>query len=393
MAKNTKPVNKDKRRIKAAITISIAVSSTAAYSFFCPPQYQENFVEPQFMAAMELITGAVTAVDVALSTQLEINSQRLLSAIAVLTKQKAIAANQIADSARTADQQVATSLNVLSQTERVKQAKFDFSGEFGQGFSPCKVYSQRHIISMRDTDMGNERRYRVSSEVVAAPGRYYDPILGQEELLKANRKFCTEDQVNSGLCNEEGELPAASTNAATLFEPAMEGSDLYDAKVAFVNNLVGLPDGSIPPSAGKSAAAEAYMLEKSYKDAAVSPAIVALKEVQLDYSGVDGMETGKDIPLALHYKNEVGRYLGNTEENENWTNVLVAQNDRGLMVELLKMNALKLSIQEKMYRQYELEEAMLASLVGEELRQSGVAGGTSEAANDAAKKNVTKEIQ
>lgn len=393
MTTKNQPDNKKQRRWKAAFAISIALSSSLAYSVFCPPQYQENMVEPQFEAATEILNDAISAVDTALSTQLDFNSERLVSAIAVLTKQKAVSGNQIADSARTASQQVATAMNVMAQTERVKKARFDYGGEFGQGFSPCKVYAQRQVIANRDADMENERRERVLSEVIASPGRYYDPISGHQEILKANRKFCTKEQVESGLCSEEGDMPAASMNVATLFEPAMEGSELYDAKVTFVNNMVGLPDGSVPKEAGKSTAATSYMLDKSFKDAVASPAIVALKEIQLDNSGVEGAETGSDIPLSLHFKNEVNRYSGNAKEYDEWSKVLVAQNDRGLMVELLKMNALKLALQEKMYRQYEQTEAMLAALVAEELQSSGAINKTSEAGNDAAKQEVNKSIQ
>lgn len=385
--------SQEARRWKAAFAITLVLSATWAYAKYCPPQYQENWVAPQFMNATMVLNKAIMAVDAALSAQLEINSQRLISAIAVLTKQKAVAANQIADSSRIASQQVATSLNVLAQTERVKQARFEYGGEFGQGYSPCKVYAARQVIANRDADMATERRARVMSEVVAAPGRYVDPIQGQRALIEANKDFCTQDQVASGLCKTVGAIPGASLTVATLFEPAMEGEKLYAAKVAFVNNMVGTPDGPVPAAAGSSPSAAAYSLAKARKDALISPAITSLKEIQLDYSGVTGTETGKDIPLAMHFRNEVKRYAGNSDEYDAWARVMSAQNERGALVELLKIKALDLAIQEKQYRQYERMEAMLAALVALEVQSSGLQNQTAYAAELAARQNVTNAIK
>jgi len=384
--------SQEARRWRVAFGITLALSSTWVYAF-CPPQYQENWVAPQFQNATKVLNQAISAVDKALSAQLEMNSQRLISAIAVLTKQKAIAANQIADISRTASQQVATSLKVLAQTERVKQARFDYGGEFGQGYSPCKVYSTRQVIANRDADMATELRERVMSELVAAPGRYADPIQGQRALIESNKDFCTQDQVDSGLCKTVGAIPGASLTVATLFEPAMEGEKLYDAKVAFVNNMVGVPDGPVPKAAGSTPAAAAYSLAKARKDALISPAIASLKEIQLDYSGVSGTETGKDIPLAVHFRNEVKRYSGNSDEYYAWARVMSAQNERGALVELLKIKALDLAIQEKQYRQYERMEAQLAALVALEVQSSGLQNQTAVAAELAAKQNVTNAIK
>jgi len=385
--------SQEARRWKAAFGITLVLSSTWTYAAYCPPQYQESWVAPYFQNATQVLNQAISAVDKALSAQLEMNSERLTQAIAVLTKQKALVANQIADSSRTASQQVATSLNVLAQTERVKQARFDYGGEFGQGYSPCKVYATRQVIAGRDADMASERLARVMSEVIAAPGRYFDPIQGQRELIEANKDFCTQDQVDSGLCESLGEIPGASLAVSTLFEPAMEGEKLYDAKVAFVNNMVGVPDGPVPAVAGSTPATAAYSLSKARKDALISPAITSLKEIQLDHSGVTGTETGEDIPLAVHFRNEVKRYAGDSAEYDAWARVMSAQNERGALVELLKVKALDLAIQEKQYRQYERMEAQLAALVALELQSSGTQNRTDAAAELATKQNVNNAIK
>jgi hypothetical protein len=380
------------RRYKAGLVVSLVLASSVAAAF-CPPQYVNEWVAPQFANATQVLNQAMNAVDSALSAQLEMQNQRLTSAIAVLTKQKAVAANQIADAGRTAAQQTATALNVLAQSERVKAARFDFGGEFGQGYSPCKVYAARSVIAGRDSEMQEERRVRVNSEILAAPGRYADPDQARRSLVQAHQDFCTQDQVDSGLCKTKGALPGADLTVSTLFEPAMEGEKLYNAKVAFVNNAVGMPDGVIPTGAAGAPSAEAYTQAKSRKDALVSPALTSLKEIQLDYSGVNSAHGGQDLPLAVHFRNEVKRYAGNSPEYAAWARVMSAQNERGLLVEMLKVKALDLAVLEKQYRQYERMEASLATLVAMEAGDSGVATRVNAAAQQAVRQNVTQKIK
>lgn len=383
---------REARKWKYGFGISVGLCSTLAWAY-CPPQYQETVVEPAFTTATQTLNAAISAVDASLSTLLETESQRLTSALAVMTKQKALAANTIAESGRNTAQQTATALNVMAQTERVKQARFDYGGEFGQGFSPCKVYATRTLMSNRDADMTTEVRQRIKSEVVAAPGVYAPPIAAQSAMVKARQPFCTQDQADSGLCKTVGTMPGADLSVATLFEPAMEGEPLYQAKVAFVNNIAGVPDGPVPESAGKSAAAADYQLSKARKDALVSPALAALKEIQLDYSGVSGTETGSDLPLAQHFRNEVKRYSGNSAEYDSWAKVMSAQNERGALVELLKIKALDLTLQEKQYRQYEKMEGQLASLIALQVTASGAEEQTAQAASNAAKQNVKNSVK
>ncbi|MEM8515183.1 hypothetical protein RCH14_004543 [Massilia sp. MP_M2] len=376
---------------KIAIGVTVAFTGSIAYAY-CPPQYMNETVLPAFASATAALSGAITTVDASLSLQLEVYSQRMTSAVAILTKQKALAANQVSDANRRSAEATAMALNAMAQTERVKRARFEYGGEFGQGFKPCVVYAGRSLMANRDAQMGEERRVRMMSEVVAAPGRYVDTAQAQAFSAKEHRElFCTADQVKSGMCTKEGEMAGASLNAATLFEPVMESDKLYRAKVAFVNNVVGLPDAPIPASAANSQAASAYALAKAEKDALMSPAIASLKEIQLEYTGMNSAHGGSDIPISMRMQREVGRYLGNGPEYEQWSKTMAGQNSRGLMVEMLKVKALDLVLLERQYRQYERMEANLATLVAGQMRsQSSRAAQT---ADQVAREQVKGQIK
>lgn len=385
----TGTMSRAQRRLLVGVTgLTVAVTAYA----YCPPQYQEAWVYPAFAWSATTITSTITALDAALSAQLWFQSERLISAVAILTKQKAVSANQISDGLRNTNQNIAVSLNALAQAERVKKARFEYGGDFGQGYSPCYVFQGRLGISRAESDLNGMAAAAVRTDVQAAPGRFANPVLAQKEMLEQhNALFCTKDQADSGLCAAEGSLPGASLSVATLFKPTANEEDLTKAKSAFINNLSGLPDGEVPQGAGSSEVAASYQQAKMQKDAVRSSALASLKQIQLETtSGQDGEHGHGDLPLSKQYETEVKRYAGNTPEYQTWARVMAAQNDRGAMVELLKIKALDLSLQERQYRQWERMEALLASAVAAKLKsQSSKANA---AADSAVRQTATSKL-
>ena len=360
-------MSRAQRRLLVGVTgLTVAVTAYA----YCPPQYQEAWVYPAFAWSATTITGTITALDAAISAQLWFQSERLISAVAILTKQKAVSANQISDGLRNTNQNIAVSLNALSQAERVKKARFEYGGDFGQGYSPCYVFQGRLGISRAESDLSGMAAAVVRTDVQAAPGRFANPVMAQKEMLEQhNALFCTKDQADSGLCASKGALPGANLSVAKLFKPTANEEDLTKAKSSFINNLAGLPDGEVPAGGGSSEVAASYQQAKIQKDAIRSSALASLKQIQLETtSGQDGEHGHGDLPLSKQYETEIKRYAGNTPEYQTWARVMAAQNDRGAMVELLKIKALDLSLQERQYRQWERMEAQLASAVAAKLK-------------------------
>jgi hypothetical protein len=387
-------------RWKGPICVGLLILAPMVWAI-CPPQFQEQMVIPGFSSATSTLTNAVTAVDDSLASVLTTESQRLSSAIAVLTKQKALMANAISTANHNVAQVTAAGLNTLDQNDRIAQARFDFGGEFGQGYSPCAVTATRQAISDRSSEVREDLPTRVQSEILAAPGHFADPVQAQQQELLNHQPFCTADQAASGLCtlgtatSSGGQsLAGADLNVGTLFTPSMENETLYTAKTAFINNVVGLPDGALPPGASvNSASVAAYELAKAKKDAIVSPALVALESIKLDYSGISTGEGGSDLPLATYYDNEVKRYGGNSAESTTWAGVLSGQNERGLLIELLKIKALDLSMQEETYRSDERMEAMVASLVANAVTQSHAFSNARATQQQAEKQSVMQQVQ
>lgn len=354
---------------KAAIGLSIAIIPVFAWAAHCP-KYMNEMVEPSFQAANAGIGAAVTAMDTSLSAILELQSERLLSAITVMTKQRALTANQVAESSRVSSQVLATGLRSLSMAERQREARFNFGGEFGQGYNPCYVQAGREVISNAMGSTNKDIRERVNSEIIAAPGRYGNRIESETKLIEDNQKFCTQSQADSGMCSGVGEHAGASISLGTLFTVTQKDDELYDAKVTYINNLFGLPSGELSQGQATSVATQNYILQNSRASALASPAMTSFKSIQLEYSGYKGTETSPGVPIASLFRSEIQRYAGNSAEHLQWARVLAAQNQRGLLVELLKVEALDLALRGREYEQLERMEAVLANLVAIEIEKS-----------------------
>jgi len=141
-----------------------------------------------------------------------------------------------------------------------------------------------------------------------------------------------------------------------------------------------MPKYGIPLPDGRTPAAESYMMSKAVKDATISPAYAALKDIQVDTGGSFNPESSSDVPLATMFKNETKRYFGG-EEYKRWNKTLAAQQERGLLVELLQNRALQLAIAARNYQMMEKREAILAALVAAETRR--MASGAREAGQQA----------
>ena len=133
--------------------------------------------------------------------------------------------------------------------------------------------------------------------------------------------------------------------------------------------MVGLPTNAIPKEIGGTPAGQAAQLASMEKDAVYSIPIAILKEIQMGKtSTAKGVNVGISS-MALLSK-EVSKYGGNSTNYDAWNKVISGQNEHGLMIEILKIDALNLAMLGKQYRQQQMMEAGLASLVASTAKQN-----------------------
>lgn len=357
------------KNTKFLVALMLCGVSAPAFAY-CPPQYQNTWVLPMFQNSTLVMNSALNTVDAQLQALLKYNNERVLSALSVLTKQKALSGNIVADTERKTAQQVASGLKTLSNFKQVTEAKLNYGAEFGQGYNPCVVAEERVVITHSEA-AAQSTANQIVRGVYAGPGKYaVSQSVAKGELLGDIAAYCTKEYAESGLCEAVAKDPGLALNAAILFSNEKSTGQYSQARTTFINTIVGLPDSAVPKNQATTPAAKDYALVKQQKDALISPAITALANIQAQHGFINQGNHAYGQPVMAQYESQVKRYFGDSDEFTKWNQVLTAQTERGLLVEQLKMKALSLSIQAKQYREYEMMEAQLAALVAQEVNKN-----------------------
>lgn len=364
--------NKPKFTHKKKLAVALMLVSTSALAW-CPPHlYRHLRVLPHFESAKATLNGLITTWDATLQAQMASDNERLLSAIHVFTKQKALSTQDNNTAIKNNMQSVATAMNVMQTANQVKDAAYTYGAQFGQGYDPCGTLTTRQIIVGANAVAQEEASARAVTEVHAGSGKVGDPAQVQNNMIADHQQnYCTAEQAKSGLCASAGPMAGKNLSFAVFNEEAKDGDDTYKAKNSFINNLVGLPTNAIPKEIGGTPAGQAAQLASMEKDAVYSIPVTILKEIQMSKTP-SGDHVNAGISTMGLLEREVGKYAGNNTNYENWTKVMAAQNEHGVLIELLKVKSLNLALLSKQYRQQELMEAGLASLVASTAKQNQV---------------------
>lgn len=120
------------------------------------------------------------------------------SAWAVVTKQTAVASNQIAANDVRTTQMLAVAMGTLRQTERTKDAVINYSGVFGQPESNlCEAISDNKVMiqtleKQRQDHIGRMNSY--SNRTVNSP------VEQKQDMQAIHQDFCTISESRQGLC-------------------------------------------------------------------------------------------------------------------------------------------------------------------------------------------------
>ncbi len=362
-------MKKKYKYIAAVVGTSFVSTATAV----CCLLYQNAAVLPSFVMGDQAIQRSIDGVDILVSRLIDFQGERLKHAIAVMTKQKSYASNQIQNAHLLADKTKAESFKILEQAERVKQARLDYGIDFGQGYNPCVVSGARKFMQNKIEQANENNIQAVSAEITASPGNYAQKdVFIDRTLNNYQEKYCTKSQVEQGLCKKIGHLAGESISFSSLFKPSestatqnqnqnnnINHQPQHQAKIDFIDQLAGTPDDPIPKEEANTANGRVYMQTKQQKDALTSPALYAFKNIQNEYVETQGAGSA----IATMFAKESNRYMGVGEDGKAWSNTVAQQTQRGLLIELLKIKALDLTIQGKQFEQQDRIESSLAVLV------------------------------
>lgn len=278
------------------------------------------------------------------SLQLAIQDSTALinEAIVVNIRQEALSATQIADADLKARKMKAAAEDSVDLANKQMKVLLDYGSATGQGYAACKVLAENTQTSRMLGEAMIKTTQKVQ-EVDNAPGSLASSNRSankaREKVHKAN--FCTQSEVDMGLCEQVGSLPGGDTNATLLFESAPKNSTVGVAKTAIRQNILGSPDIAIPKEGALTATGQAYLYNTNRKTAlAAFPAyslayIESMTEVREDLKDAKGNSISPQDMLT----NTIARYYG-TDESVEWQKAMIQQRPRGLLVELAKLEGL-----------------------------------------------------
>lgn len=284
--------------------------------------------------------------------------EQVISAVAVATKQEAMAGGVVADASKQSSEQLVNAVRAQKFNDQVTRSILNYNPSMAQGYQPCLAAVQNKTLASTFDALNATAKNRVAALDVAPGAMVASTGAAMTARLANHRtKFCSEAEAQAGLCTVST-LPGGDTNGALLFLPTQPGSLQEQAQQAYMQHVLGAPDQVLPKGAGTSPAGQAYMLEKNGKDALMSIPAYSLSMVQA--ANMRAVDSGDRSPNEV-LRFRVNQYFGG-KEAQKWSQALAAQSERGLMVEAVKMGGLEVWLHHKQYQQNQRLELNLAAL-------------------------------
>ena len=347
------------RRLAVVGIVGVGLlTTTVAYGALYGFGPAETWTIMQIAALANAVLGRIGSFQTSFMEQSQMRFEQLISAVAVATKQEAVAANQVVDATRNSAQTLTNAVKAQRTNDLTIKAYLDFGPITGQGYDACGTVERNRTLDAAFDDAPGYARATLG-ELDVAPGKLVDSrVKAMADRLNEHRsKFCTPTEAEAGLC-KEGSVPGGDSNAGLLFTGVDKGSDEARARRAFIQNIVGSPDEKIVSDAGKSPAGQAYLFEKNNKDAMTS--IPAYSLAMIDAANTRTEEYGGKSANEM-LKLRVNQYFGG-KGAQSWSSSMATQTTRGLLVEATKMAGLEVWLRHRQYEQGQRLEANIAAL-------------------------------
>lgn len=301
----------------------------------------------------------------------------ILDGISIVTKQVRMSGEVVATTTAKATEARAGAQTKILNRELADEVITNYRSMGAQ--DPCATIPNGKRLYEAETVARTNAVARTRAEVDV--GKYADPLTTMRAREDLHRDlFCTQSDVDAGLCSKIGKIPGGDQNAAMLWSTDAS-AEATKARNALINNLLGTPDAPVPKVMAGTAEAGAYMLEKRRKDAVMGLAAWSLKSIQVEN------ETYKPVLDA-----RVGDYFG-TDRATRWATNQATQAQRGLMIDGVKIQGLNLKVAQLRLEQQLSTEMLLSALTEQEnqrVNKPDVAKAQAVLATEAARAKVSK---
>jgi hypothetical protein len=347
---------------KSVVGLTLLSFAGAVVASGCPAVV-DSVWQAGLKSASGTITAAINGMVNAIGEERTYNLQRVTGALKVLAEQINSSGNNSNQTVLSAKQAAASVQTDIYNFKAISKTLIDFDPVTGQGYNPCNEEQLSKNIATALGEASNDMQEKVIREIDAAPGAFVpDRAAVVAARIKADQSlYCTPAEAKSGLCSAPGTMAGKDTDASNFFTTAQGGTPQDNAKSALLNNMFGLPYPAIPASAASTPAGQAFLDQKRTADAIGSVAQASLKTVQAwtsSNSNAGGSTDNQSVLDALSSK--VDTYSGGGDY-DNWAATQASQSERGLLIELAKMEALELQMGYMEYQSDERKEATEAA--------------------------------
>lgn len=340
-----------------------AIFSTLSSSFAFGALYgfgpAETWTIMKIIGLTTDVTTNITSFGTSFGLQMQSTFERIISSVAVSTKQEALSSNVVSDSTRQAAEQLVNAVRAQRQNDQLTYAYLDYNPATGQGYDPCGTTAKNKSMDLA-FQVSEQFAKESLKDIDVAPGRLVESSTRamQHRLENHRENFCSDAEASNGICTKS-DLPGGDINAAILFEPASADSLQHKARMAYIQHVLGEPDQLLPSNAGHSRAGDSFMQAKITKDSMLSVPGYSLAKIAANNTRSD--EFGNRSPNEM-LRIRVNQYFGG-KEAEEWSGSMARQTTRGLMVEELKMAGLEIWLMHKQYEQNQRIQANLSTMV------------------------------
>lgn len=325
------------------LAISVAILGATGTAAWASCGGTEGMVSASATSLASSISAEIATATATIVAMDEMQTQSILSAIRVLTKQVEVSGEKIASTTVASELSSAAVAKDIAEKEMIDKIVVDYTS---QGFDPCAQSAATRKLAKTEAEVVSRVPGLVRSEVEGVGGKFASPadaLRTREERHQA--LFCTQAEVDAGVCSKLGKIPGGDSNAALLFSTDTS-AEARAAKNALINQVIGLPDAPV-----ENTGAAAYLLEKKQKDAFLAFPAYSLKTIQTEN------ESFKPV-----MDERIGQYFGTVRAAE-WARSQTSQAPRGLLVDLVKIQGINLKLAERRMHQNMRIEANLAMLL------------------------------
>ena len=365
-----------------------AVGTGTTYAAMYGGGPAETFVKSLITSETGTVSGAISTFGSSFGKAMTLQFEQIISAVAVATKQEALAGNTIGTASTQSGQQLVNAVASQRETAQVTKAYLDYSPQMGQGYDPCGTQAKQQSLDQYFDSLPAATQARMTTfdtnpgHLVASTSQAM-----QQRLDNHRNNYCTSSEAQAGLCTLS-QVPGGDTDASLLFQSEPAGSLQDKARDAYIQHVLGAPAAAIPVSEGPTAQGQAYLATVNREQSLLSIPAYSLARIEAEntQSAAYGNQSANDV-LTLR----VNQYFGG-QEAEQWSSALSAQSARGLLVEAAKMGGLEVWVHHQQYEQNQRLEAGLAALLLTEA-DSSMKGTTGAAQQKAMRDQVSTQIQ